>query len=308
MIPMNQPPSDTPAQARRRSFYQAPRSSMSDSVMDRVRTRSFRIRFQSMGRWVRPLKALGFLALMASLSYLAIVQLKYLFFGTSYFEIRDIVVEGVAQLPREEVLRLAGIAPGTNVINLDREAVRRQLLLHPMVRDASVELKGLCSVRLRVTERVPLLYVKMGTSFLEISDDGVILSNTGMGERDLPIITGIEFHDKEVGDSVAEHDGFVEARNWVTRLGSGTLSDISELNFASVQNPYLFLVSGEKVLPKSLEDFKERHAFLRALLDNLKKNNVEPEYLDMRAPSDIVVKPRRARNSMEGTTKPRAGG
>lgn len=281
---------------------------MSDSVMDRVRSRGFRVRFQSLGRWARPLKMIGFLALIASLSYLAIVQLRYLFFGTSYFEIRDIAVEGASEISREEILRLAGVAPGTNVINLDRESVRRQLLMHPMVKDAAVELKGLYSVRLRVTERVPMFYVKMGTAFLEISEDGVILSNTGMGERDLPIVTGIEFPDKDVGDSVAEHDGFVEARRWVKQLGPGTLSDVSELNFASVQNPYLFLVSGEKVLPKSLEDFKERHAFLRALLDNLKKNNVEPEYLDMRAPSDIVVKPRRARNSTEGTPKPRAGG
>ncbi len=276
--------------------------------MERVRSRGFRVRFQSLGRWARPLKMLGFLALMAALSYLAIVQLKYLFFGTSYFEIRDIAVEGASNISRDEVLRLAGVAPGTNVINLDREAVRRQLLMHPLIRDAAVELKGLCSVNLRINERIPMLYVKVGSSFLEISEDGVILSNTGMGERDLPIVTGLDMRDKEVGDSVAENDSFVEARTWVTQLGSGTLSDISELNFASVQNPYLFLVTGEKVLPKSLEDFKERHAFLRALLDNLKKNNVEPEYLDMRAPNDIVVKPRRARNPMEGTPKPRAGG
>jgi len=276
--------------------------------MERVRSRGFRVRFQSLGRWARPLKMLGFLALMASLSYLAIVQLKYLFFGTSYFEIRDIAVEGASGISRDEVLRLAGVAPGTNVINLDREAVRRQLLMHPLIRDAAVELKGLCSVRLRINERIPMLYVKVGSSFLEISEDGVILSNTGMGERDLPIVTGLDMRDKDVGDSVAENDSFVEARTWVTQLGSGTLSDISELNFGSVQNPYLFLVTGEKVLPKSLEDFKERHAFLRALLDNLKKNNVEPEYLDMRAPNDIVVKPRRARNTMEGTPKPRAGG
>ncbi|HNW33826.1 MAG TPA: FtsQ-type POTRA domain-containing protein [Candidatus Ozemobacteraceae bacterium] len=281
---------------------------MSDSIMERVRSRGFRVRFQSLGRWARPLKMLGFLALMAALSYLAIVQLKYLFFGTSYFEIRDIAVEGASNISRDEVLRLAGVAPGTNVINLDREAVRRQLLMHPLIRDAAVELKGLCSVNLRINERIPMLYVKVGSSFLEISEDGVILSNTGMGERDLPIVTGLDMRDKEVGDSVAENDSFVEARTWVTQLGSGTLSDISELNFASVQNPYLFLVTGEKVLPKSLEDFKERHAFLRALLDNLKKNNVEPEYLDMRAPNDIVVKPRRARNPMEGTPKPRAGG
>ncbi|HOY66095.1 MAG TPA: FtsQ-type POTRA domain-containing protein [Candidatus Ozemobacteraceae bacterium] len=299
---------ETPAPPRRRSFYPAPRSSMSDSVMERVRSRSFRVRFQSLGRWARPLKMLGFLALMASLSYLAIVQLKYLFFGTSYFEIRTIDVEGLSGLSREETLKLAGIAPGTNVINLDREAARRQLLLHPLVKDAAVELKGLCSVRLRVTERLPLMYVKVGTSFLEISEDGVILSNTGIGERELPIVTGIDLGDKEVGESVMDNDRFLEAKAWVTTLGSGTLSDISELNFSSVQNPYLFLVTGEKVLPKSLEDFKERHAFLRALLDNLKKNRVEPEYLDMRAPTDIVVKPRRARNSMEGTSKPRAGG
>ena len=57
-------------------------------------------------------------------------------------------------------------------------------------------------------------------------------------------------------------------------------------------NPYLILLNGVKIIPKSLEDFKIKYDFLCALLDNLRKNNVEPFYLDMRAPNKIVVRPK----------------
>lgn len=246
--------------------------------------------------------------MMAGLSYLAIVQLKHLFFETSYFEIRGIEVQGLQILKREAILNLAGVAPAMNVLNLDRDEIRARLLTHPVIRDAQVELSGLNALRLKITERTPLLYAKAGTAFMEIADDGVILATDTYGERDLPIITGLLLDGKKVGDPLNDHDGFLEARTWVTNLGATALKGISELNFSNVQNPYLFLAGGEKVFPKNLEDFRERYVFLYALLDNLKKNNVEPDTLDMRAPNEIVVKPKKTRKSTEGSPRHGAGG
>ena len=49
----------------------------------------------------------------------------------------------------------------------------------------------------------------------------------------------------------------------------------------------------QRRLGRNAEDFKNRYVFLRALLDNLHKNNVEPFYLDMRANNDIVIRPKK---------------
>ena len=252
------------------------------------------MRTAALGRLWQPMKILGFILLMVGLAYLAITQMLHLFYGTSYFELRQIEVEGLSVLTREEIVRVAGVAPGVNILELDKEGIRQRVFQHPWVASVEVSLRGLYSLQIRMTERRPLLYAKCGTTFYLVAQDGVILSTEGFGEEDLPIITGLNFGTRRAGDSMDDNAGFHEARDWVGKLSPTMLKNISEINFASLNNPYVFLISGVKIIPKNLEDFIARYAFLCALLDNLRRNNVEPDYLDMRAPSEIVVKPRRS--------------
>ncbi len=280
------------------------RAGLSDQTVERLRNRDIRIRMQKLVRYSAPVKFLLFLAVVFLLSYLAVVQLRHLFFATSYFELRKIEIHGVKTLKEEDVLRLANVAPGHNVLSLNKDEVQSRILVHPMVRKAQIELSGLYTLKIAIEERVPYVYVKSGAQFFEISDDGTVLAVEDVGSRDLPIITGIDVGDRKIGDSLLEMDSFFEAMRWIRALDHPMLVRISELNFENQQNPYLFFVSGEKIIPKSLEDFKERFLFLCALLDNLRKNNVEPDYLDMRAPSEIVVRPRRLKSAPEGRSEP----
>jgi cell division septal protein FtsQ len=285
---------------RRRRFFPNLQPLLSDETLGRIKTRRLRVRFHYLRRLGRPLRILFFLGLLVGLSWLAIVQLKHLFFSTSYLELKSVHVEGLERLDKPTIVRLAGIAPGLNIVHLDRDVVRERISAHPRVRTAHIGLQGLTTVLITVSERAPMLYAKVGTTFYEVSDDGVILSTDGFGDLDLPIITGLGLENKRAGDLLAEHDGFLEARTWVRHLQPSVLAQISEINFASPGNPYIYLLSGVRVIPKSLEDLAIRFDFLRALLDNLRKNNVEPDYLDMRAPSEIVVKPRRMVRIPEG--------
>ncbi|NCB37838.1 MAG: FtsQ-type POTRA domain-containing protein [Erysipelotrichia bacterium] len=276
-----------------RAYRQPPKQGLSDSAKDKLRHKFYRARLYTFARLVRPAKMMGFVLLITGLCYLSITQLRHLFFATAYFEIKKLEVVGNLTLDRDYILKMAGIAPALNIFSIDREAIRQRLLVEPLIKDASIDLDGLYSLRIAVTERVPVLYAKVGIAFYEIADDGIIVSTEGMGEKQLPIITGLDLRTSRSGDSLVGNDGYYVARNWVKSLGSRILENISEINFLNAQNPYLILTSGEKVFPKSLEDFKNRYDFLRALLDNLRKNNVEPFYLDMRAPSEIVVRPRK---------------
>ncbi|NLI77420.1 MAG: FtsQ-type POTRA domain-containing protein [Candidatus Riflebacteria bacterium] len=293
---------------RGRRPYPLPlKEGFSDSTEERIRNRRFRVRAQSLGRLAKPLMVVLSLALIALLSYLAIVQMKHLFFGTRYFEIRSIEVNGLNTVVRDDLLKFAHIAPGLNILTFDRSALRERLLQHPFVKEAEVSLRGMYTLKITVQERTPFMYVRSGTGFMEIAEDGVILTTEGFGEKEIPIITGLALNGKQAGDSLAEHDGFREARAWVASLSSPILAEISELNFASRHNPYIFLRTGIKLFPSGLDDLKNRFDYLRALLDNLKRNNVEPEYIDLRAPNEIVVKPRKPFRALEGSKQAVAG-
>jgi len=291
-----------------RAYRQPLEQQLSEEARNKLRQKRYRSRLSNFARLAGPVKTVAFLLLIISLCYLAITQLRHLFFHTSYFEIKTLEVTGNNTLSREYILKTAGLAPGMKLFALDRDQIRSILLTEPVIKDVKLNLDGLYTLRIEITERQPTLYVKVGIAFYEIAEDGVIISTEGMGEKELPVITGLKLQTARAGDSLHSNDDFYVAQNWVKSLGDRILNQVSEINFSSAQNPYLVLVTGEKIFPRSVEDFKNRYDFLRALLDNLRKNNVEPFYLDMRAPSEIVVRPKKSAGASKGNRGPSAGG
>ncbi len=291
-----------------RAYRQPLEQQLSEEARSKLRQKRYRSRLFNFSRLAGPARTLAFALLIISLGYLAITQLRHLFFNTSYFEIRNLEVSGNVHLDRDYLLKTAGLAPGMKLFALDRDAIRNSLSNEPLIKNVVVELEGLYTLKIMITERQPVLYAKVGIAFYEIAEDGVIISTEGMGEKNLPVITGLKLQAAHLGDSLADNDEYFVANNWVKSLGDRILQNISEINFSSLPNPYLVLVTGEKVFPRSVEDFKNRYDFLRALLDNLRKNNVEPFYLDMRAPSEIVVRPKKSTGATNENRGSESGG
>ncbi|MGM0599343.1 MAG: cell division protein FtsQ/DivIB [Candidatus Rifleibacteriota bacterium] len=293
-------------QAKNRA-YRLPGRNLPDSTQEKLRHRQRRARWNNVSKIAGPFKIFGFILLIISLCYLAVVQLRYLFFSTSYFELKKIEVVGNQTLTAQEVINISGVNPGLNVFKLNKESVLERLESNPVIKDVAVELQGLYTLKIKLSEREPIMYAKVGTTFYEIAEDGTIIDTRSLGNRDLPIITGLNLQTSRAGDKLVEVDSFFIARRWVKKLGGKILQNISEINFSNLHNPYIFLENGVKIFPKNLDDFKKRYVFLCALLDNLGKNNVEPIYLDMRAPS-IVVRPGNKTGASEGSRGSVAGG
>ncbi len=265
---------------------------LSAETKRKIRSKRSRAMLLSFSRILPKLKHIGFVLLTIFLLYIAISKLHYLFFKTSYFELKEFEVTGQELFSRESIIKDAGLAPAMNIFSINREQGAQKLLENPYIKTANLEFEGMYKLKIAIQERKANFYVKVGIAFYEISDDGVVLSTEGMGEKDLPIITGLNFSNVVAGDSLLSNDGFYIAKNWLNKLNENLLDKISEINFSSTQNPYIILLSGVKIYPKSVEDFKKRFDFLYALLDNLRENKVEPFYLDMRG-DHIVVRPKK---------------
>jgi cell division protein FtsQ len=94
---------------------------------------------------------------------------------TSLFATRDIRIEGAVTLTREDVLRLAGIGPGTNVFHLDADAVAGALVADPWIATASVERHLPGTVVIRLQEREPIARSTTGSTTVVLAGDGVAL-------------------------------------------------------------------------------------------------------------------------------------
>jgi cell division protein FtsQ len=99
-------------------------------------------------------------------------------------------VAGNSRVSREEVLALAGLAPGSNIFAFDENAVIKTLELHPMIKNVEVKRKINMSVAIQVEERKVWAIIPYGELFLCIDDQGICFDKLNMTPVDnCPIIT-----------------------------------------------------------------------------------------------------------------------
>lgn len=96
---------------------------------------------------------------------------------TSLFGARKVEVEGEERLTPRRVMRLAGVAPGTNVLHLDAMLAESRLEDDPWVLDATVETSLPGTITISVRERSPVLVLAAGESARYVAGDGTLLGD-----------------------------------------------------------------------------------------------------------------------------------
>ena len=114
--------------------YFLPGKKLPDTTKEKLRQRRYRARLSSLARFVGPVKALGFVMILVSLSYFSIIQLRHLFFATSYFEIKTIKVIGNSSLSESEIIKTSGVSIALNIFSLDQDAIQQRLLSHAIIK------------------------------------------------------------------------------------------------------------------------------------------------------------------------------
>ena len=103
-----------------------------------------------------------------------------------------ILVEGNHRLAEGEILETLGLHPGSNILSLDLEGLKQQMLLSSWVKDVELARMLPATLTLRVLERVPLGIAVVDQLYL-IDADGVYLDEMGPGYQDLtlPLVQGL---------------------------------------------------------------------------------------------------------------------
>jgi cell division septal protein FtsQ len=95
--------------------------------------------------------------------------------GSSLLVVRSVSVTGSGAVPAAEVIRAAGIAPGTPLARLNTAAVARRVEQITQIQSAQVSRHWPDSVVIAVTDRTPALAVASGGGFALIDKFGVVV-------------------------------------------------------------------------------------------------------------------------------------
>lgn len=163
-----------------------------------------RTRFDRLGPGTKRLLRVGSrLGGIAALAYALLLGAEY---GHDYattsprFAVKDVVFEPTPHVPSEHLVATMAIAPGTNLLSVDLEALREQIVADPWVADATVERDLPDTLNVQVVEHQAQAVLLAGEFFL-VNHQGVPFKRLERGERqDLPVITGVERAELEVGE------------------------------------------------------------------------------------------------------------
>jgi cell division protein FtsQ len=116
---------------------------------------------------------------------------------------KTIRITGNRHLTEAQVLELAGIVPGQNILSVNLGLARKRLITHGWIADAAVNRKLPDGLGIEIHEHVPAAVLDIGPGFL-MDSRGTVFKKMQPGESgQLPVVSGLVYADIAVGSQPA---------------------------------------------------------------------------------------------------------
>ncbi|HTK31693.1 MAG TPA: FtsQ-type POTRA domain-containing protein [Candidatus Saccharimonadaceae bacterium] len=207
--------------------------------------------------------------------------------------VRDVHIAGLHYLDADHVLARSGLHRGDDLLKVDCDRVRQELLLDPRIREARVSRRWLSAVDVQIEERVPVLLVQHGVPW-EVDSSGVLLAPLAAGVvADVPLLTGPHFETWPAGAQVRTRD-VTRGLAWVRALSDRELQlagQVSEVDVSSPDATALTLMSGTRVMSPAWPPGTRTLSALRVVLADLKQRGTLAQEVDLRFDNQVIVRP-----------------
>ncbi len=106
--------------------------------------------------------------------------------------VRQVSVEGVSVISKDEIVRLMKLPPNVPMYELDLTALQQNILTNSFVEKVVIQRDAPASLRVKVEERKPAAILLSGELYY-IASDGTVLPYIASSETyDIPVISGVD--------------------------------------------------------------------------------------------------------------------
>jgi cell division septal protein FtsQ len=211
---------------------------------------------------------------------------------TTFLRLDRIEVNALKRLHREDIIALAGVKVGDDMMAMKIKRVGEQLMKNPWVEKVKVRRYFPHTLAIEITEREPVAIVNMGYLYY-LDKKGEVFKPLTEGDRlDYPVLTGISEEDMWK-DPAGARDALKESLNLIAFLSGGqilTLAEISEIHFDKGYGFTLFTVRGGVPVKLGNSGFGEKLARLARIYRGLQAQMQTLEYIDLDYSDKIIVK------------------
>jgi cell division protein FtsQ len=191
-----------------------------------------------------------------------------------YFKMGSPIINGLNRIKREEILKIAGITPGMNILSLDIKTIKNRIRFHPWVRDVSVRREFPNRLIINVAEREPTALININGLFYVDRNGNIFKRVEACDSYDYPIITGISRDD--------DYSSFMNKVNMGIRflnIAKPLMDIISEVN-VSEDGIIIYTMDGVMVNIGE-DDYRKKVIRLNKILIDLRERSKRAKLIDL---------------------------
>ena len=211
---------------------------------------------------------------------------------TTFLKLEKIEVNDLKRLTRDQVVGLAGVKPGDDMLGLKLRRIGEQLAKNPWVEKVRVRRFFPHTLAIEVAEREPAAVVNMGYLYY-LDKNGEVFKPLNEGDRlDYPILTGMT--EEDMGkDPAGSRDVLKRVLNLIALIDKGNtikLEDVSEIHYDKGYGFTIFTAQGGVPVKLGNGAFDEKLARLAKIYRDLQAQMPALVYIDLDYTDRIIVK------------------
>ncbi|MBI2354390.1 MAG: FtsQ-type POTRA domain-containing protein [Deltaproteobacteria bacterium] len=245
-----------------------------------------------LGKYLRPLGRISLALAGGALACGALFLACRAIGSATFFRLTNIEVSSARHMTRDEILAIAGVEPGRDLLRLNLKRMGEQLTRNPWVETVHIRRYFPDGLSIDVTEREPLAVVNMGFIYY-LDKNGTVFKVLNKGDRlDYPVITGFSEEDLS-SDPAGTRKALGTACELLKILrekGAFILADVSEIHYDKGYGFTMFTASGALPVKIGSGDFAAKLERFARIYRELMAQRPALQYIDLDYNDRIIVK------------------
>jgi len=227
-------------------------------------------------------------AVIAFLAAAGITVVLLLFFS-GICHIDRVEVIGAKNVDPGKLRKLSGVDGHTNLLTLPSDEIAANVEKNPWVKDAKVEKDYFHTVRIKVTERVPIALLNIkGTGYL-VDRQGFVIAGCDPAQfQSLPHVHGGDSKSPQV-ERMLPNGRLREAAMILGAMTPAIRETVGIINPYDGRGNVMVSRDGFQIVYGEREESGRKNEVLEAIVADIKSNARRATYIDVRVPDSPVV-------------------
>lgn len=243
-------------------------------------------------KYLRPLKRIATGLVVFTLASGVLYGCYRALTTVTLFSLKTIEVSNTKHLTRDEILGLAGVEPGKDLLRMNLKRMGEHILENPWVETVRINRYFPDAVSIVIAEREPVAIVNMGFIYY-LDKKGNVFKVLNQGDKlDFPVVTG--FSEEELGSDPKGTREALEATCLLLKIlrekGAFILADVSEIHYDKGYGFTLFTASGALPVKVGSDDFPAKVERFARIYRDLMVQMPSIHYIDLDYNDKIIVK------------------